>query len=382
MKKFFVVALVLSLVIGGYLVFTALDSKTAVVVAAKAKTYSATAYVAGHGGHFAAVDLTIDPNNADNPIKVNGLDKVDIGTTATHKTHDARIDVNDHNIMFWSTYAKDPQGKMHVGKSDLKTGKVIKDVALDPDPRAPGAKGPLYCASGQSKNAFMPVFMGKEAYVDVFDKKTLELKHRVFLSDLGYKPESYVFLHGVNSNKGDKFVLTVTMATPDGKVSGKNDIILVDLPALEKGKLKKLAMVTLTGEPGKTISFRQFFTLDDKYLFQAGGDRVYVLDGKTLKILDEKTVAAGEDHDAMPTPDGKYALLTLRTNATAVGADGKTVEKDGKPVQIKDGALQLYSFEDKKLVGKPVSVCIACHSMAGLGDKTAILCGMDANYKK
>ena len=379
MKKVLVVAVAVLFVCAGYLAFTAVDSKTPSVVAA-AKTYSATVYVAGHGGHFAKADVTLDPNNADDPIKVNGLDKVDIGTTVTHKTHDARIDSEDNTVLFWSTYAKDDKGKMHVGKSDLKTGKVIKDVTLDLDPKAPGEKGPLYCASGQTKKYFMPVFMGKEAYVDVFDKATLTLKHRVFLSDLGYKPASYVFLHGVNSNNGKKFVLTVTMATEDGKVSGKNDIILVDLPALEKGKLKELAKVTLTGEPGKTISFRQFFSMDDKYIFQGGGDRLYVLDANTLKIVDEK-MTPGEDHDAMPTPDGKYALLTLRTNATAVGSDSKVVEKDGKPVSIKDGALQLYSFEEKKLVGKSVSVCIACHKNMGLGDKTSILCGFDANYK-
>jgi hypothetical protein len=82
----------------------------------------------------------------------------------------------------------------------------------------------------------------------------------------------------------------------------------------------------------------------------------------------------------MPSPDGNIALVTLRTNADAVGADGKVVEKDGKPVGIKDGALQVYDAKAKKLVGKPVSVCIACHKDMGLGDKTAILCGMDANY--
>ena len=36
----------------GYLAFTAVDSKTPSVVAAKAKTYSASVYVAGLGGHF------------------------------------------------------------------------------------------------------------------------------------------------------------------------------------------------------------------------------------------------------------------------------------------------------------------------------------------
>lgn len=379
-KRLVFVVGVIVVALFGYLAFRITSPATPVAIAAT-KTYSAVAHVAGHGGHFAVADVTIDPNNADNPIKLNSLNKIDIGTTATHKTHDPRIDASDSTILFWSTIAKDPQGKVHVGKTDLKTGKVLKDVALSLDPRAPGETGPLYCASGQSKKSYMPVFMGKEAYIDVFDKATMEHKHRVFISDLGYNPESYVFLHGSNSNDMKKFALAVTLATPDGKPSGKNDIILVDLPALEKGKLKELARVTLTGEPGKTITFRQFFTRDNKYLFQSAADRLYVLDANTLKIVDEKPTA-GEDHDAMPTPDGKYALLTLRTNATAVGADGKAVEKDGKPVSITDGALQLYSFRDKKLVGNPVSTCSACHKNVGLADKTATLCGLNANYKQ
>ncbi len=270
---------------------------------------------------------------------------------------------------------------MHIGKSDLKTGKVIKDMALDLDARSPGAKGPLYCASGQSRKDYMPIFMGVEGYVDVLDKATLERKHRVFISDLGYKPEVQFFLHGVNSNDMKKFALSVTLKGEDGKPTGKTDIVLVDLPALEKGKFKEIKRTTLTGEPGKTIAFRQYFSKDDKYLFQSAGDRLFVLDAHTLAIVDEKKTP-GENHDAMPTPDGKYALLTLRTDAKATGSDGKAVEKDGKPVGIKDGALVAYDFEAKKIMGKPVSVCVGCHKDMGLGDKTAILCGIDANYKK
>lgn len=378
-KSLFVLGIV-ALVLVGYLAFSVVDSKTSVVIAAK-KTYTTTVYVAGHGGHFAKADVVIDPNNENDPIKVKNLDMVNIGTTESHKTHDARIDSTDGNILFWSTYALDKDGKMHVGKSDLKTGKVIKDVALTPDPRSPAKTGPVYCASGQSKAYFMPVFMGNEGYVDVFDKKNLDHKHRVFISDLGYKAGTYQFVHGVNSNNMKKFLIAVTMKGEDGKMNGKQDIIMVDLPALEKGKFKELAKTTLSGEPGKTITFRQYFSKDDKLIFQAAGDRVWVLDAATLKTVDEKMTKPGfgEDHDAMPTPDAKYALLTLRT------ADVTGCDPEGKPTpdkKITDGALQLYDADAKKLIGKPVSVCLDCHKNMGKGDKNAILCGLDANYKK
>ncbi|MBI5641755.1 MAG: hypothetical protein HZA17_15170 [Nitrospirae bacterium] len=385
MKKVLFIALIVSLTFGGYLAYTTIDSKTPVVVAAKSQTYSATVYVAGHGGHFAKADVTIDPNNADAPITVNGLDKIDIGDTKTHKTHDARIDSNDSTVMFWSTYQLDPNGKQHVGKSDLKTGKVIKDVAMDPDKRSTGGekKMPMYCASGQSKDNYMPVFMGSEGYVDVFDKKTLEHKHRVFISDLGYKAGTYQFVHGVNSNKLDKFLLSITMKGEDGKMNGKIDFVLVDLKELDKGKFKEIKRVTHTGEPGKTINFRKYFSKDDKHIFQSVGDRFWLLDANTLAKVDEKMSTAGENHDAMPTPDGKFALLTIRNGKTeACDAEGKPIMKDGKQVNITDGQIQLYDVEAKKIVGKTASTCFACHKAMGLGDKTAILCGLDAVYKK
>jgi hypothetical protein len=346
-----------------------------------AQTYSATIYVAGHGGHFSKADVTIDPNNAAQPVKVNSLDMIPIGSAESHVFHDGRIDVNDKSTIFWSTIALDKAGKVHVGKTDLKTGAVIKDVALTPDPRSPGTNGPLYCASGQTKKSYMPVYMGSESYIDVFDKKTMAHKHRVFISDLGYKAGTYVFSHGSNSNDMKKFLITVTMKGADGNMNGKQDILMVDLPALEKGKFKVLARTTLTGEPGKTIAFRQYFTSDDKRIFQSAGDRMWVLDAATLKIVDEKMTmpSYGENHDVQPTPDGKFALLTLRTSDT-IGCD-----TSGKPTpdkKITDGTLELYDSAAKKLVGTPVSVCFGCHKDVGKGDKSAVLCGIASNYKK
>jgi hypothetical protein len=384
MKKILFIALIVSVAFGGYLAFTTVDSKTPTVMAGKA--YSATVYIAGHGGHFSKAEVMVDPNNSTDPIKVNSLDMVSIGTTVSHKTHDARIDANDRNVLFWSTYALDKDGKHHVGKTDLKTGNVIMDIAMVPDPRAPGKTGPNYCASGQSKNNYLPIFMGSEGYIDVLDKKTLAKKHRMFISDIGYKNGTYQFVHGTNSNDLKKFLVVVTMKGEDGKMNGKQDFIMVDLPALEKGEWKVLAKNTLAGEPSKTITFRMYFSTDDKYIFQSAADRMWLIDAATLKLADEKMTKLsgyGENHDVMPSPDGKYALLTLRTSETdGCDAEGKPVmDKEGKPLKITDGVLALYDVSGKKLVGKAVSVCFNCHKGVGKGDKNAILCGLDANWK-
>lgn len=367
------VLFVIAAVAAAYLAFPAGVAKAA--VAAKGK-YTATVYVAGHGGHFAKADVVIDPNDAENPVQVKGLEQLNIGTTDTHKLHDGRL---DGTTLYWSTYALDKDGKLHVGKSDLKTGKVLKDVAFAPDARAPATSGPAYCASGQTKASFMPVFMGSEGYVDVFDKKTLQHKHRVFASDLGYKAGSYIFMHGTSSHDGKRFLVTFTLKGEDGKMTGKQDLVMVDLPALEGGKWKELARASLTGEPGKTIAFRQYFTNDDKRIFQSAADRMWVIDAATLKLVDEKmTKDAGENHDIEPTPDGRYALLTLRSTTGSCDEKGNPIPDK----KITDGTLQLYDATAKALVGKPTSVCFGCHKDAGQGQKNAVLCGIVADFRK
>jgi hypothetical protein len=377
-KRVVLIAVVIVAVCLGYFTFTGAETKAPSAIAA-GKTYSATLYVAGMGGHFAKADVTIDPSNAAAPLKVNTLDRIEIGTKDTHPTHDARIDVNDNTVMFWSTYKLDPAGKMHVGKSDLKTGKVITDITLTPDAKAPGAKPPLYCASGQTKNSFMPVFMGTEGYVDVFDKKSMAHKHRMFVSALGYKAGTYKYVHGINSPDMKTFLVVINQAA-EGHGNGKVDFILVDLASLEAGKWKELKRATLTGEPDKTLTFRQFFSADSKTIFESAGDRLWVINAADLKLIDMKMVPieGQQIHDAMPSPDGKFAVLTLREIAEGCDDTGKPIP--GK--DITDGSLLLYDATAKKLVGKSASVCLDCHKTMGLGDKTAVLCGVDGNWKR
>jgi hypothetical protein len=385
MKKLAVLFGIIAVVVVGYLALTTVAPTTTVPVAVAAgPSYSATVYVAGHGGHFAKAEVTIDPSDANAPVKITNLDKIDIGDSKSHPTHDARIDSNDPNTLFWSTYIPDTNKKMHVGKSDLKTGKVIQDVTLTPDAaRAPGEKAPLYCASGQSKAFYMPVFMGVEGYVDVFDKKDLSHKHRVFISDLGYAKGSYKFTHGTNSPDMKTFILTMNQVK-DGKSTGDVDFVLVDLAALENGKFKQIAKATLKGDPEKTITFREYFTRDGKYIMQSAADRLWVLDAKTLKLVDEKMMPAGHQlHDAMPTPDGKFALMTVRNVTEGCDVEGKGIKDEkGEAKTITDGVFMLYDAGAKTVNAKATSACFACHKGMGKGDKNAVLCGLDANFKK
>lgn len=364
-KRTIVVVALLLVACAAYLGLMTTDTVKAPTAVAAVKTYSGTLYVSAMGGHFAVAGVTIDPSQ-ESPITVNSLDKIDIGNSKTHPTHDPRIDAKNRNIMYWSTYKLDPNNKVHVGASDLKTGKVIKDEAIDLDPRAKWT-GALYCGSGQSANFYIPMTMTDEAYIDVFDKKTMKLKHRVFLD---YKPGETKFFHGTNTPDMKKLLVAVNLQT-DGKLNGKIDLIMLDMKSLEQGKVKVLAKNTVSGEPGKTITFRQYFTNDGKYLLQSARDRMLLIDAKTLKVLDEEMVSNAENHDVMPTPDGKYAVLSLR----------EIVGKNAEGKDIMDGSLQLYDVKGKKLVGKTSSACKNCHGPAGV-TASAILCGIDGNWKK
>ncbi|MDA8100121.1 MAG: hypothetical protein M0042_10875 [Nitrospiraceae bacterium] len=382
MKKILALIGIVAVVVTGYLAFTAVAPTSTVPVAVAAgPTYSAVVYVAGMGGHFAKADVVIDPSDEKAPVKIKDLDRVVIGDKE-YATHDPRIDVNDPNTMFWSTYVPDKNKKIHVGKTNLKDGKVLQDVALTPDPKAPAEKAPAYCASGQSKGFYMPVFMGQEGYVDVIDKKDMSLKHRVWVSDLGYAKGTYKFTHGINSPDLKTFLLVLNQAK-EGKGTGDIDFVLVDMAALEQGKFKQVAKATLKGEPDKTITFRQYFTHDGKHILQSAGDRLWVVDAKTLAKVDEKMMPPGAQiHDAMPTPDNKFALLTVRNVTEGCDVEGKPIQKEGKTVDITDGVFMLYDASAKKLYEKNVSTCLGCHKGVGLGDKNAVLCGLDANYKK
>ena len=384
MKRLFLALAVMALIAGGCLFAPA---------NAAAKIYHGTTYVAGEGGHFAVFDMTINPANTQDPITVSNLRRIVIGTWRGHAVHDPRIGLHG-NTMYWATILKDPKGYLHIGKINLKTGKVIMDKAIKPDPRAT-ANLINYCDSGQTKKYYLPNTMAYEGYVDVRNKSNLKLVRRVFLTPMIGK-DKYIFAHGTNSPDMKKFFVIASGATTPGsmktlKFTGSPLLYMVKMgPMVNHGKLDVIAKNVLPGTPGETIPFRQNFTPNGKYIVQSGGDRFWVLDAKTLKIHDMqmmgaapknipqatypvvvRSVAGGQNHDAIATPDSKYALLTVRVPLM----NGK------KP--ITDGVVQLYDIQNKKFIGRPVSVCDQCHFKYGKYMRfDAGLCGINVNWKK
>ncbi len=355
-----------------------------------AKNYEATFYVAAMGGHFAKAVCTIDPA-AETPITCNELTKIDIGDSASHPVHDARIDYKDRDTMYWSTYKLDPAtGKTHVGKTNLKTGEVILDVDV-PTPANVQVTKKMYCASGQTKDYFMPITMANPAYIDVFAKKDLTRKHTVFLEGTEADPKvPYKYFHGTTSPDMSKMLITINESDSSsladyGHGVGKLHLKMLDAKALEKGQVKLLASGVADGNKNKTISFRQYWSNDSSMIANATGDIMFLIDANTLETIDAETMPVLEEtHDAMFTPDDKYIVVTSRTKAIFDEACQDRT-KPGPDEYLMDGQLKLYDVKAKTFVGKPTSVCLACHDEeigTGPDGVHAVLCGLDAEYKK
>lgn len=348
------------------------------------KKYSATFYVAGMGGHFAKAEVEIDPAKTDTPLSLKKLDKIDIGDWQTHPTHDARIDTNDMNTMFWSTYKMDSSEEFantrvaHVGKSDLRTGEVTLDMIVDVPHQATIASS-LYCASAQTKEHYLPISMSNKGYIDVFNKSDLKRTKRVFLegteADIDNPYRSY---HGVNSPDYTKLLLTINEADSDhGQTIGKIHLIELDMEKFVQGEVKVLNKGIAPGT-GRFLSFRQYYSPDGSLIANSAGNSMLLIDAETLKVIDHEPMGKlDENHDAIFTPDGQYIIVTSRTKVLLPNC--KDPQNPKSDEFIMDGQLRLYDVQKKRIIGNNISVCAACHKKEDV-DQHAVLCGIDAVF--
>ncbi len=328
--------------------------------------YKGRVFVAGHGGHIADANVVIDPSDTVNPIKIpsyavwsgDKLHMIPLGESRDHAFHDIRIDSENPNTIFWSTYfAKKPS--VIVGKADLRTNKWVaeKTYQLPKEVIDFGktTKSTLYCGSGQSVKYYLPVFMGYPGFIDVVEKGTLELKHRVMFASNPELPTNYTFTHGNNSPDMKYMYIVMGESNPAHAVKGltwKIHFILLDMAALiDNGELK-IVKRNSADFPAGTITFRATYTHDGSKILQSGRTRAIVLDANTLEVLQHKEypIEGDEVHDVIATPDDKYGIATLRAK----------IDQDGKKVM--DGQIALYDIANNNWIGNATSTCKHCHN--------------------
>jgi len=275
---------------------------------------------------------------------------------------------------------------------------------------------------------FSTLSMTVPAYIDTFKKSditadaqlvTAGTRTRVYVSDFrandlgGAGTDISLFAHGINSSPaGDKmFVMvngiTVDAVVTDGSVStfpspksptgfglnvtahpvGAFTGYLLRMSDVVAGTVTPASVlagpVTISGmgefiNDAPTVAFRSTFTPDGTKILQSGKDRFFVLNATTLQpiststgttlgdrsIGDPASNAAIENHDAMPTPDSKYAILSLRYVDSTSGG-------------FQTGGLQLYDLTTMQPVGPVTSTCSTCHIGGSLTTAYHHICGLD-----
>jgi len=171
------------------------------VAAGAAETYSGTLYIAGMGGHMATVEVKIDPSRPE-PISVVNLGRITLNddpavSKKAYPIHDVRID-HAKKVLYWSAFVPDGDG-VRAGKLSLASGKMLATSSCRRTPSSPWR--PCIAARGRPRNKFLPVIMGHQGYIDVIDKASMKLEHRVSL-DHPKIPKNYLWAHGVNSPTG------------------------------------------------------------------------------------------------------------------------------------------------------------------------------------
>jgi DNA-binding beta-propeller fold protein YncE len=359
MKKILAISLVVMSVFGLFLglsqraVVEAADVAVVMskeVPAAKIPTFNATAYIAGHGGHLAI--LNMNTMKAPSDIEKDRIVLVEAGSEMEGKI--AGMDMEQAKKAGGShgqALVKEVGKKVlvagtlggNVYKVDLATGKK----------EGPFKVGEKFCGaiSGPDGNIYFEDMADGNVYVwDSGKLKTVDKMpvgkavcgiqwtknaKKAYITDM---PQGIVFVYDWTNKKEIKQISSPEMTfihqarmTPDGKylwVSAPNEFD----PGLKPGTHKSQVIVIDTAT-----------------------------DSIVKRIVLPDTVRS---HDFAFTKDGKYAFLSSRTYGD-------------------DSTLNIMDMSNYNLVGK-VSLCASCHKPAGIEVKidkgSPLLCGIEIDW--
>jgi DNA-binding beta-propeller fold protein YncE len=338
-----------------------------VAPAEKIPTFNATAYIAGHGGHLAILDMKTMKSPSD--IEKDRIVLVEAGSEMEGKV--AGIDFET------TKKAGGSHGQemiMEKGKKVLVAGTLsgnVYKVELDKNGRAAKKEGPYkvgqkFCGAiaGPDGNIYFEDMTDGNVYV--WDAKTLKPVDKMPVG---------MAVCGIQWTKNNKKAFITDMPT--------GIVYVYDWSGKEKKKIKEIK------DPTMTFIHQARMTPDGKYLWVSspnefeldpvkgeghgplrGGtnkSQVVVIDTATDSIV--KRLVLPDDvrpHDFAFTKDGKYAFIASRTYGD-------------------DSTLNIMDMKTDTLIGK-VSLCASCHKPAGVEVKidkgSPLLCGITVDWHK
>ncbi len=320
--------------------------------AAKIPTFNATAYIAGHGGHLAIIDMKTEKAPTD--IEKDRIVLSEAGSEMEGKIAGMSFEETKKSGGSHGQELVTEGGKKYLVAGTL-AGNVYKVDVATGKKEGPFKVGEKFCGAiaGPDGNIYFEDMANGNVYI--WDSKSLKTvdkmpvgkavcgiqwtknNKKAYITDM---PTGVVYVYDWTTKKEVKQITSPEMTfihqarmTPDGKelwVSAPNEFD----PGLKPGTHKSQVVVISTS----TDAIVKRIVLPDNV----------------------------RPHDFAFTKDGKYAFLSSRTYGD-------------------DSTLNIMDMKNYNLVGK-VSACAACHKAAGVEVKidkgSPLLCGITIDWHK
>jgi DNA-binding beta-propeller fold protein YncE len=321
------------------------------VPAAKIPTFNATAYIAGHGGHIAIIDM----NTMKSPMDVM-KDRIVLaeagsemeGKIAGMSFEEVKKSGGSHGQVLIK------EGGKKILVAGTLAGNVYKIDLASGKKEGPFKVGEKFCGTIAGPDGKIYFEDMADGNVYVWDAKTVKLAEKMPVGKA---------VCGIQWTKnGEKAYIT---DMPMGVVYVYN------------WKTKK--EVKQISSPEMTFIHQARMTVDGKYLWVSAPNefdpglkpgthksQVIVIDTATDQIVKRIILPdTVRSHDFAFTKDGKYAFLSSRTYGD-------------------DSTLNVMDMSNNQLIGK-VSACAGCHKASGVTVKidkgSPLLCGIEIDWK-
>ncbi len=288
MKKVIKVVGAAAVVAGVFALGTQLFNPAPVV--SKGTVYSGKLYVAGHGGHIAVAERPDRPHGrkADHHHEPRPHRDRHPEDPPLPRRADRRGEPRPALLQHLQA-RPERQAARRVGRPQGREGH--QGHVLDPDARSTGtaaSPAPTTALPARRKDFYFPVTMAYEGYIDVIDKKTMDheapglrrLARRQVR--LPVHARQHLARHEDLPARGQQ-----GQRHPEGGLGHHRRAGA--LPARQRRRSRRASSRSSSrrrspaATPKSTITFRQYFTPDGKYILQSANDMFYVIDAKDAR---------------------------------------------------------------------------------------------------